>query len=81
MIINVFIIFNMNFESKRDFSKVKHIVNKKIFFLQANNIETLKCLKFWFRVNIFTQTNITTTMNKKLKKKQKQKKTNDIDDN
>ena len=69
LIINIFIIFNINFESKRIFSEVKHIVNKEKYSLHANIIETLKCLKLWFRADIFIQIDITTTMNKKLKKK------------
>ena len=54
MILNIFCIPFMSFESKRVFSSLKHMITSKRVSLISKIIETLKCVKHWMKVDIFT---------------------------
>ena len=45
-------------EVERVFSNIKIIINDKRQRLKAFIIEAIKCLKSWFRLNLFTQKNL-----------------------
>ena len=45
----------MSSEPERVFSGSKHTVSDQRNGLKSENIELLKCLKSWFRLNIYTK--------------------------
>ena len=53
MILNIFNISSMSFESKRIFFSLKHMITTKRISLIFKIIETLKCIKNWMKIDIF----------------------------
>ena len=55
MAINIYFISAMSSEAERVFSEVKRTISNSRDSLKSEIIELLKCLKSWFRLNIFTK--------------------------
>ena len=55
MIIDIYFISVMSSKAERVFSEVKRTISNSRDSLKSEIIELLKCLKLWFRLNIFTK--------------------------
>ena len=59
MAIDIFSIIAISSEAELVFSGAKHMVSDERASLQIDTIQALKCLKSWFRADIFTQADLT----------------------
>ena len=80
MIMNIFSISTMSFESKRVFSSTKHTIFVERASLKFDTIERLKCCKHWLKIEIYIDTEfiVLITLLKKTKKTKNLKKINEI---
>lgn len=61
------IFYSWNSLAKRDFSRAKHTISNEKSSLYIDTIKALKCLKYWFQVEIFTQEDLSHTLHQQLK--------------
>ena len=62
MTLNILCISIMSSKTKRVFSSIKHLITNEKAFMHSNTIQTTKCVKYWMKMNIFIDVELTIMM-------------------